>query len=82
MNAVGVDIAPFSAMSDEAEVLLLPGLPLMNRPGEQSEPDMWTFEVTTAASSDGCPPAPMIDYVHPGKHERRSDCYDLWSRLG
>ena len=81
---MGVDIAPFSAMPKEAEVLLLPGLPLMNRPGEKSEPGMWTFEVTTpdaSVSSDGGPPAPMIDYVHPGKRECRSDCYNRCSRL-
>ena len=59
-------------MPGEAEVLLLPGLPLMNRPGEESEPDMWTFEVATpdaSVSSDGGPPAPMIDFVHPGNFE-------------
>ena len=69
MNAVGVDVAPFSAMSDEAEVLLLPGLPLVNRTGENPESDLWTFEVQTpdaSVSSDGGPPAVMIDYVHPG----------------
>ena len=72
IDAVGVDIAPFSAMPKEAEVLLLPGLPLMNRPGEKSESDMWTFEVATpdsSVSSDGGPPAPMIDFVHPGNFE-------------
>ena len=71
MNAVGVDVAPFSAMSDEAEVLLLPGLPLVNRTGENPEPDLWTFEVQTpdaSMSSDGGPPAVMIDYVHPGDY--------------
>jgi len=69
IDALGVDIASFSSMPGEAEVVLLPGLPLMNHPGEESEPDMWTFEVATvdaAASSDAEFPKPMIDYVHPG----------------
>merc|ERR1712032_80426 len=68
INAVGVDIAAFSAMKNEEEVLLLPGLPLLNRPGENPEPDLWTFEVETpdasAATVDS--PSVMIDYVHPG----------------
>ena len=67
MNAVGVDIAPFSAMSDEEEVLLLPGLPLVNRPGENPEPDLWTFEVETPVGGGDSPPV-MIDYVHPGAY--------------
>ena len=72
INAVGVDIAPFSAMPDEEEVLLLPGLPLVNRPGENPEPDLWTFEVETPAVSVDATmedklSSVMIDYVHPGK---------------
>ena len=70
VNSVGVDIAPFSAMPGEEEVLLLPGLPLVNRPGENPEPDLWTFEVETpdasAATVDS--PSVMIDYVHPGTY--------------
>lgn len=66
LNAVGVDIAPFSAMPDEAEVLLLPGLPLVNHPGENPEKNLWTFEIETpGTSSEGDPPPVMIDYVHP-----------------
>ena len=67
---MGVDIAPFSSMSDEAEVLLLPGLPLVNRPGENIQKDFWTFDIETprasvaAATADA--PQVMIDYVHPG----------------
>ena len=71
INAVGVDIAAFSAMSDEEEVLLLPGLPMVNRVGENPEPDLWTFDVETPGStvSDGSGrlPSPLIDYVHPGE---------------
>ena len=68
INAVGVDIAPFSAMPHEAEVLLLPGLPLINRPGKNPEPDLWTFEVATPDSvGEGHPPPVMIDYMHPGE---------------
>ena len=66
---MGVDIAPFSAMPHEAEVLLLPGLPLVNRPGENPEPKLWTFEVETpgaSVSSERDSPPVMIDYVHPG----------------
>ena len=70
MNAAGVDIAPFSAMPGEEEVLLLPGLPLVNFPGTNPEPDLWTFEVETpgesVASMEDDEPAVMIDYVHPG----------------
>ena len=68
INAVGVDIAPLSAMPKEQEVLLLPGLPLVNRPGENPEPDLWTFEVETPGSSVDTVDSPsvMIDYVHPG----------------
>ena len=68
MNAAGVDIASFSAMPGEEEVLLLPGLPLVNFPGENPEPDLWTFEVETpdASVATGESPSVMIDYVHPG----------------
>ena len=68
INAVGVDIAAFSAMKNEEEVLLLPGLPLGNRPGENPEPDLWTFEVETPRPSADPVDSPsvMIDYVHPG----------------
>ena len=68
INAVGVDIAAFSAMKNEEEVLLLPGLPLTNLPGENPEPDLWTFEVETPRPSVDTVDSPsvMIDYVHPG----------------
>ena len=68
INAVGVDIAAFSAMAHEEEVLLLPGLPLVNYPGENPEPDLWTFEVETpgVSASTVDSPSVMIDYVHPG----------------
>ena len=72
---MGVDIAAFSAMSDEEEVLLLPGLPLTNCPGENPEKGLWTFDVETpVASANGVSsdiPRPLIDYVHPG------DCVDM-----
>ena len=38
LDAFGVDIAPFSAMPDEEEVLLLPCMPLTNGPGYSPEP--------------------------------------------
>ena len=65
---MGVDIAKFSAIPKEEEVLLLPGLPLANRTGENPEPGLWTFEVETpdASVSTGDSPCVMIDYVHPG----------------
>ena len=70
INSVGVDIAPFSAYQEEAELLLLPGLPLINLPGKNPEPDFWTFEVETpgvsVATVEGDSPIAMIDYVHPG----------------
>ena len=54
------------------QVLLLPGLPLSNRLGENPEPDLWTFEVETPAVSVDATmedklSSVMIDYVHPGK---------------
>ena len=57
-------------MKGEEEVLLLPGLPLVNLPGENPEEDLWTFDVETpvpsvfAAHDDSA--TAMIDYVHPG----------------
>ena len=55
-------------MSDEAEVLLLPGLPLVNLPGENPEPDFWSFELETPRASSVATTSPpvTIDYVHPG----------------
>ena len=55
-------------MRNEEEVLLLPGLPLVNRPGKNPEPDLWTFDVETPGVSVayGDSPTVMIDYVHPG----------------
>ena len=74
INAVGVDIAPFSAMPHEEEVLLLPGLPLTSLSGENPEPDLWTFAVETPGTSGTAPnggsPPVMIDYVHPGACDR------------
>ena len=71
INSVGVDIAPLSAIPGEEEVLLLPGLPLVNRLGKNPEPDLWTFEVETPRAvideNDDVPTA-MIDYVHPGTY--------------
>ena len=59
-------------MPDEAEVLLLPGLPLINLVGETPEPDLWTFEIETpgvsVAAMEGDSPAVVIDYVHPGAY--------------
>ena len=80
INAVGVDIAKFSVMSNEEEVLLLPGLPLTNRPGENPEPDLWTFEVETpdASVDAGDSPSVKIDYVHPGTC---SCCFYVHSRM-
>ena len=70
INGFGVNIAPFSAMPKEEEVLLLPGLPLVNRAGENPEPDLWTFEIETPDASSAAmttvSPSVMIDYVHPG----------------
>ena len=67
INSVGVDIAPLSAIPGEEEVLLLPGLPLVNRSGENPESDLWTFEVETPfAVVNQNAPTVMIDYVHPG----------------
>ena len=78
INAVGVDIAPFSNMPDEEEILLLPGLPLVNRPGKNPETDFWTFEIETpfasVATMENHSPLVTIDYVHPGTYAR-----NMWS---
>merc|ERR1719247_3367420 len=68
VNAVGVDIAPFSAMAQEEEILLLPGLPLVNQRGVNPEPDLWVFQIETPRASVATVDAPsiMIDYIHPG----------------
>ena len=68
IHAVGVEIGKFHGMTNEKNVLLLPGLPLVSRPGENPEPDLWTFEVETpdASVATGDSPTVMIDYVHPG----------------
>ena len=68
-------------MPSEAEVLLLPGLPLVNRTGKNLEPDLWAFEVETPSASvlqskENSPPA-MIDYVHPGEWVLCRGVYDL-----
>ena len=71
LDALGVDIAPFSAIPDEAEVLLLPGLPLTCDPADNTETDLWTFNVKTPdvsdTSTESDPPPVRIDYVHPGE---------------
>ena len=68
IDAFGVDIAYFSAMPDEQEVLLLSCLPLTNGPGDNPEADLWTFNVKSPEVSDSSDlPPVMIDYVHPGK---------------
>ena len=68
-------------MPNEAEVLLLPGLPLVNNPGRNPEPDLWAFEIETPSASvlqskENSPPA-MIDYVHPGEWVCYRGVYDL-----
>ena len=70
VDAYGVDIAPFSAMPDEEEVLLLPCLPLTNGPGDNPESDLWIFKVKTPDVSEH-PPPPRIDHVHPGEYVSR-----------
>ena len=58
---------------NEAEVLFLPGLPLINLVGENPVSDLWTFQIETPAiwvvAMEGDSPAVMIDYVHPGACE-------------
>ena len=38
-------------MSKEEEVLLLPCLPLVNRAGENLEPDLWNFKIESPRAS-------------------------------
>merc|ERR1719174_1080212 len=81
INAVGVDIAPFSANPHEEEVMILPGLPLVNGPGKNPEPDLWAFEVETPRPSSVTADSPsvMIDYVHPEWDRVFHD--ESWRRL-
>ena len=65
-------------MPSEAEVLLLPGLPLVNRPGKNPEPDLWAFEIETPTVPQDNSPTVMIDYVHPGEWVRCRGVYDLF----
>ena len=65
LDAFGVDIAPFSAMPYEQEVLLLPCMPLTTGPGDNPEPDLWTFNVESLEVDTA---HPSIDYVHPGEY--------------
>ena len=46
IDAIGVDIAAFSAFPNEAEVLLLPGTALVVEPGVMVEPKYWRFEAS------------------------------------
>jgi len=46
IDAIGVDISAFSAHPDEQEVLLLPGTPLIVKPGVNVEPGYWKFEAS------------------------------------
>ena len=70
-------------MLNQKNVLLLPGLPLVSRPGENPEPDLWTFEVETpdASVATGDSPSVMIDYVHPGTHAYRLYVHDMYVRM-
>ena len=53
--------------------MLLPGLPLVNRPGENPEPNLWTFDIEIPHLSSGVTVA--IDYVHPGNGDCDSCCF-------
>ena len=46
IDAIGVDIAAFSAFPGEKEVLLLPGTCLEVKPGVEVEPNYWKFEAS------------------------------------
>ena len=80
INAVGVEVGKFHGMANENNVLLLPGLPLVSRAGENPEPDLWTFEVETpdASVATGESPTVMIDYVHPGTDAHRLYMFMVW----
>jgi len=61
IQALGVDIAAFSAMPNESEVLMLPGMRLTVQPGEDRGDGLWVFDVSVSKDV-----APIIDYTHPG----------------
>merc|ERR1711939_910370 len=46
IDAIGVDIAAFSAYPAESEVLLLPGTCLVVEPGVMVEPNKWEFQAS------------------------------------
>ena len=58
IDAVGVDISPFSRFPNEQEVLLLPGTGFVVEQSVQTGPKYWTFElsVSQAAESEQQPP--------------------------
>jgi len=64
IEALGVDIAAFSAMPNESEVLMLPGMRLSVMDGIHVEEDMWKFNVFVSKNA-----APVIDFSHPGCQE-------------
>lgn len=51
IDAIGVDISAFSAHPDEQEVLLLPGTPLMVKPGVKVETGYWKFEASVLSAT-------------------------------
>jgi len=64
IEALGVDIAAFSAMPNESEVLMLPGMRLTVMPGINKEEGLWQFNVSVSKEV-----APVIDFYHPGCHD-------------
>merc|ERR1712224_506953 len=59
IDAIGVDIAAFSAFPGEGEVLMLPGTSLMVEPGVMVQPGTWKFEASVweAVRQEGTPAA-------------------------
>merc|ERR1712003_165671 len=78
IDAVGVDIAPFSNMPDEAEILMLPGTRMrIVKPGSNPEEGFWQYDAEVLSPLHGSDTyneecEPLIDFAHPGWRTRIS----------
>jgi len=58
IDAIGVDIAAFSAFPNESELLLLPGTSLTVKPGVNVESNFWKFEASVGKAAKRQPTQP------------------------
>ena len=65
IDAMGVDIAPFSAYPKEREVILLPGTTLVVEPGVMVEDKYWRFEASV------CQAMQQQRHTHDQQHQQQ-----------